>query len=298
MNEDISVTPNEVTTFLASIRDEDLPAAVSCQVKTIKDLSKEIDLSIELANRAQKTAANAETLTKEMGFWGGRRDAINALQNAGLDLSKAVCSNTEALKLAFEALTKLSNATKYLFALGVSSLAVNRMVVSELELQLKGASAEQLDGMARKEVLNVIRQLKAQEDILIKQDKLATKVRFLDDQLQIQVAKDVRHDEVLHLGDERDKQQDELLRSRTEKDLQHDEELRKLETKLGELEAALISLQETQKTLKAYMNQNSELINKTVASIEQLSGGKAWIPLGLSLVALIGTAILFVLRFQ
>ena len=54
----------------------------------------------------------------------------------------------------------------YLFGLGVSNLAMNRSVVRGVEMRLKGASEEELDELARQEILGVVRQLKAQEDIM------------------------------------------------------------------------------------------------------------------------------------
>lgn len=282
---------------LESIKIEELPRIIHEQVTSIVDLDGKIRTAIKKAESAKNSAYTAKEQTNDMSFWGGRRDAINALQNAGFKLSEAVCSNTEALELAFKSLQKLAEATKYLFVLGVSNIAMNRMVVRELELKLKGASAEKLSDLARQEVLNVVIQLKAQEDILVKQDKLGKKVRVHDDQLQIQVAADVRHAELLRLGDERDKQQDEWLQSQSEKDLQHDEDIRKLESKYKEIEVAFIALKDEQRDLHERLQQTSERAAEMRATIERLSGSRKWIPLGLSLAALIGTTILFILRF-
>lgn len=307
MNDESSVAPHEPATILATIRDEDLPAVVSEQVKVIEDLHKEIEKSLQLAEDAKKSASDAEIKTKAMGFLGGRRDAIIALQNSGFDLSAAVCSNTKALDMAFKALTKLSNATKYLFTLGVSSLALNRMVVRELELKLRGASADQLKDKAREEVLNVIRQLKAQEDILIKQERLATKVRGHDDQLHSQIEKDAKHDELLERQSEKDIQHDELLKRQFEKDQQLDEKLLTILAKYTELETAVASLLDAQKALKERIDNNSNLIEKQEFAIKQLNNNIAnsarrfniegRISLAFAIAALIGTVTLFALRF-
>ena len=50
---------------------------------------------------------------------------------------------------------------------------MNRCVVAELEMRLNQASEEEIDEMAREELKNVIRQLKAQEDIAKKQMDLS-----------------------------------------------------------------------------------------------------------------------------
>jgi hypothetical protein len=307
MNDESSVAPHEPATILATIRDEDLPAVVSEQVTVIENLHKEIEKSIKLAEEAKKTAEDAGFKTNAMGFMGGRRDAIIALQKSGIDLSEAVCSNTEALDKAFQALTKLSNATKYLFALGVSSLALNRRVVRELELKLRGASADQLKDKAREEVLNVIRQLKAQEDILIKQEKLAAKVRTHDDQLHSQSEKDAQHDELLERQAEKDIQHDELLQRQFEKDQQLDEKLLTIAEKYKELETAFASLLDAQKALQTGSDHNSQLIEKQESAIKQLNAVTAnsarrfniegRISLAFAIAALIGTVTLFALCF-
>lgn len=82
----------------------------------------------------------------------------------------------EAQKVSFEYQTELTKITKFLLGIGVSNLAMNRIVVRELELKLKSASEEKISDLAKQELKDIIKQLKDKEDMENKQAKLTDKV--------------------------------------------------------------------------------------------------------------------------
>ena len=287
------------------INADKLPVIIGSQVEELNKLNEKVNTALEKARKAQDSANTAKNKTISfLGF--GKTDAIEALQSSGYDLSEALISSAEAHKIGFEFQTKLAEITKYLFALGVSSLAQNRMVVRELELKLKGASASQLSELARKEVLNVVMQLKAQEDILCKQERLTIKVKSIDNQLQSQVEKDEQHDELLRLQVEKDEQHDEQLQRHTEIDRQHEVTLRVLIDKCSALENAIHLLQDTQKILQESDRLNSTIIEKQEVLIKQLEGDianyvrlfdkKLVILTAIAIIALLGTVLLYALK--
>lgn len=108
---------------------------------------------------------------------------MEAMQNSQMSLSEATLKNTEALEKTFEYQQALTNITKFLFGLGVSNIAVNRTIVRELELRLEHASEEEIDDMARQELLNVVHDLKAQEDITKKQTDFSLRLKNVNDEL-------------------------------------------------------------------------------------------------------------------
>ena len=57
---------------------------------------------------------------------------------------------------------------KFLLGLGVTNLATNRAVVKQLKDRLASAQDGSIDEYEEKEILSVLRQLKAQEDMLEK----------------------------------------------------------------------------------------------------------------------------------
>ncbi len=325
----------DVETTEVLINADKLPVIIGSQVEELNKLNEKVNTALEKARKAQSSANTAKN--KTINFLGyGKTAAIEALQSSGYDLSEALISSAEAHKIGFEFQTKLAEITKYLFALGVTSLAQNRMVVRELELKLKGASASQLSELARKEVLNVVMQLKAQEDILCKQERLTIKVKSIDNQLQSQVEKDEQHDELLRLQAENDKQHDEqmqrhaeidrqhneMLRLQTEKDKQHDEQLaRRAEIDLQHdeamsilverclaLERTISSMLDTQKTNQENIRLNSISIERQEASIKQLVdevtnsvmllNRKFVISLAIAVSSLLGIVVLCVLKFS
>jgi hypothetical protein len=156
------------------VKQADLPVIIAKQYDKLKELEDNVERAYTLAQSASDSADNA--YYKSAGF-GHKKAAIESLQDAVKDLGSAQISAAEAQKISFEYQTKLAEITKYLFGLGASSIAMNRSVVRELELKLKGASAEEISDLAKQELVNVVTQLKAQEDIMLKQDKIMKEVK-------------------------------------------------------------------------------------------------------------------------
>ena len=154
---------------LEDIGPEDIPNVIGKSFDLIKALESQIKQASSSAESAKDKASSA--WDEDAGFF-NRKNAIEALQSSGRDTTTALVDGIEAQKLSFQLHGQLAEVTKYLFALGVGSIALNRSVVRELEAKLSGASQEELSTLARTEVISVIRQLKAQEDIMSKQEKM------------------------------------------------------------------------------------------------------------------------------
>ncbi|RIU93444.1 hypothetical protein [Oceanobacillus picturae] len=180
------------------VSEENLPVLLSEQVTKLDQLDNSIKKAIEAAEFANKSARTAKD--QSAGF-GKKKVAIEQLQSASHDLAKAVQSGTMAQKVSFEFQTKLAEISKYLFGLGVSNIASNRFVVRELELKLKGASEKELSELAQQEIVTVVKQLKEQEDLLIKLENLSKNIgeqdRILQRQSQINQDVDRRFDELV-----------------------------------------------------------------------------------------------------
>ncbi len=160
---------------------EELPSVLSTQFDKLDILETNVQKAVNMALEAKEKAENAHVKIGLFDY--SKKEAINLLQSASQGLAEGLMTATEAQKVSFEYQTKLTEITKFLFGLGVSNIAMNRSVVRELELKLKGASEEEISDLARQELKNVIMQLKAQEDIMNKQAKLTDKVKKHQDQL-------------------------------------------------------------------------------------------------------------------
>jgi hypothetical protein len=156
------------------VKESDIPSIITSQFSELKALQESVTHAINKAQQAKKSADRAKR--KSAGLF-QKKEAIESLQSATMDLAESQISATEAQKVSFTYQEKLGEIAKYLFGLGVANLAANRSVVRELELQLKGASEEELSDLARQEIINVVKQLKAQEDMMKKQADLALKVK-------------------------------------------------------------------------------------------------------------------------
>ena len=150
-----------------------LPELIHGQIGQLNELNASVKKALASAEQAEKKAkAASERSAGRALFQDKKREAIEELQTAGIELASAIQSSAQAQKISFDFQTRLADISKYLFKLGVSNIASNRMVVRELEKRLSGASAEELSDLARQEVLSVIQQLKEQEDILRKQTQM------------------------------------------------------------------------------------------------------------------------------
>ena len=154
-----------------NITDKDLPQVITEAFNNISKLDKKIRDSVNKAKDAKDKAF--ETSKKDAGWsLGGKakKDAIEALQDAVVTQADALSDSTDAHKELFENQKEMAKSVRYLFGLGVMNIASHRSIVRQLELQLRNASEEELSELARREIENVILQLRAQEDMQKKID--------------------------------------------------------------------------------------------------------------------------------
>ena len=238
---------NEVEVVV--VNETDIPSIVTSQFSNLQELSNKYEHALIKAKSAKESAELAHG--KSAGFF-KKKEAIEALQDAQLDTADALISMTDVQKLTLEYQEKITQITQYLFGLGVSNIAANRSVVRQLELKLKGASKEELSELARQELLTVVKQLKAQEDIMEKQSKLSSKVQDHDKRIKeqekkgfdlgdrIDVAEDsikkneTKHSEHEARQDQKLKKHDEILAKHERKDAEHDDLLDKGQKKDAE----------------------------------------------------------------
>ena len=197
-----------------TIKQEDLPVVLSSQFDKLTVLETNVQKAVKSAVKAKEKAQDAQV---KMGIFNySKKEAINLLQSASEGLAEGLMTAAEAQKVSFEYQTKLTDITMFLFGLGVINIAMNRSVVRELELKLKGASEEEISDLAKQELRNVILQLKAQEDIMIKQEELKGKVKNHHYQLE---SINTQLDNIEKLEEE----QDTLIFSHSKKLLKYEE---------------------------------------------------------------------------
>ena len=216
-----------------NVNQSELPKIITNQWSSIERLDRKVKQSMQKANDAKDLADRA--WNQSAGF-GHKKEAIESLQTASVALAESQVQTVEAQKLSFEYQKQLSEITKYLFALGVSNIAANRTVVRELQLRLKDASESEISELAKREIFSVISQLKAQEDIMEKQEKMSKLLHEHDNNFDVQTQKTIqqgvlinnaekqinKHEKLIAEGIEKDKEQDKIISEQADKDLEHD----------------------------------------------------------------------------
>lgn len=145
-------------------------------------------LAEQAKDRAQKAKSAADEASKKSAGFGKKKKAIEALQAAQKEQSLATETNTQAITKIAMLQERIIEATKALFALGISNVAANRSVYRQLELKMKGASEQELSDFARNEVLAVMQQLNEQQDMMARHNKLSEKVHEQNDLLKNQAS--------------------------------------------------------------------------------------------------------------
>jgi hypothetical protein len=227
-----------------SISEEELPDVISEQFKAIIEIDKRIQEATDNCSVA-KEIADKMILAKALN----QKDAINSTQDAVKSLAESQTALTEAQRMLFENQQKMANGMRYLLVLGASSIAMNRVVIAELEAKLKRATKEQLSEKAREELIGVIRLLREQESAFSKQDRMSEQIKNHGKEIKriqsvdaLQDEKDRRHDtliaenaskneeqdEQIAAGAKKDKEQDREIQRQRKVDKMHDEQLRKI----------------------------------------------------------------------
>ncbi|MEH7653482.1 hypothetical protein, partial [Bacillus safensis] len=154
MEESSDQGQNDIFKRSYKVEEADLPEIISTQVKKLN----EVDINVKKAMYAAREAEDsAEKASKLSAGFGQKKKAIEELQKVNVSLAKATQSGVQAQKTSFEFQKKLAEISKYLFSLGVSNIAHNRMVLRELEMRLQNASEEEISELAQQELMQVIK---------------------------------------------------------------------------------------------------------------------------------------------
>lgn len=274
---------------MTEVSEGQVPSIIQSQFRELKALEKRVNIAIQKAADAQDSANRAKE--KPAGLF-QKKEAIESLQTATVDLADAQVSAAEAQKITFEYQEKLGEITKYLFGLGVANIAVNRTVVREIEMRLNGASKEELSDLSKQEMLNVVTQLKAQEDIMKKQSDLTKQVKEHEGQIKIQEEKYTRFEKKFAVHEQKDQEQDILIASQIandeaqdnailtqkQKDQEHDLLLaeqasndKKHEHLLERQADKIREYEKTINSLKREIGENEEIIDRQINITEGLS---------------------------
>ena len=179
-----------------SISVDNLPAALAAHFEQLTILEKKIQAA---DTRAQNARALADSAKKKSAGFFGRRKAIESLQDSNISLAQAQAGVMDAMKVSFAYHRKISEIINQMLLLCVSNLAGTRTLLSQLQDELKKVERGDYSEETKAEMARIIRELKAQEDMMSKQAKQSAMLQehtiHMQEQDEHLQQHDVRHAE-------------------------------------------------------------------------------------------------------
>lgn len=161
-----------------------LDPKVLSEIATISSSDEKVKNALEAAKKAMDSADAASKKSACWSFTGkDKKEAIEALQKSGIELAIGIQNVADAQKVMFDNLKIIAKATNSLFGLGVSNIACTRAVIDIITTSLKDASKQKLSERARESLMSVVQQLKAQEDLFNKVEKLSNRCKLLEEEI-------------------------------------------------------------------------------------------------------------------
>ena len=199
-----------------------IPALVEEQYGKLAKLDKQVGKAIKKAKSAEEAAEKAGNCKKGLFQ---KKAALQTISGAVEALSEANMNNAQGLSEAFKFMQSLAEINQGLFGLAAMSTAANNTVLQQLELKLKGASAEKLSALARSELNRTISILKNQGNVLAEQDKQKKRLEAMQLRLNALSNEGEQHDVRLDAGEKKDAEHDDRLNAGEQKDAEHDRRL-------------------------------------------------------------------------
>lgn len=163
----------------------DITPNVLAEMDNISRSAENVDKALKAAKKAKESADAASKRSAGWSITGkDKKEAIEALQKSGIELAAGIQDIADAQKTMFDNLLKITDATKYLFGLGIANIASTRAVIGQITSGLQDASKRNISQRAKDSLLDVVRQLKAQEDLFLKLEKLANRCKGLEKEVQ------------------------------------------------------------------------------------------------------------------
>lgn len=161
---------------------DDIESKVNELANYIKDKDEYAEAIVKAERKAKVALRTSQDASREKtGFFS--TDAVRHLQQACIDMSKALISLTESQKKAFENQKKLVTIVNYLFSISIHNMASYRKVINDLSGKITMLSDSPEDERVKKELKEIIQQLKSHEDILKKLEIHDNKLKELEERI-------------------------------------------------------------------------------------------------------------------
>lgn len=165
---------------ILNIPESEVPAVINEKFGQLAEIKNEVQYLQSSSIEIKTNAVVAKN--KKVGLF-NKKNVIKDLQTLTVDISNNQVANAEITNKILIYQQKTTEIMKFLLGLGVTNLATNRAVVKQLKDRLASAQGGSIDEYEEKEILSVLRQLKAQEDILEKQERMGERFNELNDKI-------------------------------------------------------------------------------------------------------------------
>lgn len=252
----------KIGTYDMTLQDSDYPEIIQKQFDELSELETQVNKASDKAHSAQKSAEKANRSSAKVGH---HKETIEALQEATVELADSQMSTSKALAISFEYQKKLADVSKYLMGLGMSSIVANRRIIEELELRLSGASGHKISELAKQEMMNLISQLKASQDIFEKTEKTQAKVEEIDEK---QRRAEQETEENRKSQKKTEEKQDKAIE-------EHNDSLRQISGKVQNHTRQIKELQKSSREYKKSINDINISITTISKKVKNLEGEKS-----------------------
>ena len=257
---------------IKKIDEEKLPQIIADQFKEVDAIKNQIQTARKKAEEAKEKSENLRKVGK---FGGGKKQAIEDLQDSARLMAEAQEQTTIAQGLFFDYQEKLAKATKWLFGVCVNNAANTQTVIRQLEIYMEGGSADDLDELKQSEINAVIDQMLQQESLQRKQEKMWDQIDSMDLELAEKTEKDREQDveiarqaamdaelgKRIDAGEEKDKSQDEEIARQAAKDEELAKQISQLMESNLEKESQIREMQAICEKLSKNVSDNALVVN-------------------------------------
>jgi hypothetical protein len=283
-NEKDSIIPENSEADMTEIDESVIPQIVTEKINKVAEIDFKITELERDADYAKKKAEDAKQ--QKVNFLGGGKDAIMSLQDSAVETNNVVFEIANVQKLTLELLQQQESNIKDILMLGVSNLANNRCVIKELENKLTGANEGELSEMRQQEIFDLIKELKAQQDFMEKQQRMSGTLKEHDESISTLEDNDIKLSKILESKNEIDERQDKDLKQQAEIDKRHDTELETRAEIDKRHDDALLKLAEADTVHRERIDELEKYITSLKSKIKLLYAITA-VGLGMGLIAVI-----------
>ena len=217
---------------------EEIPGAVIACIDSLSTINKKVQDAANAAENAKQDANLAAAV--KPGFF-NKGKVIEGLQDAMKGMSAAQIEQSAAMQALLKYQQQIATTMKFLVQLGTGSMAATRIVYKQMQMQMRGASVQELDEMAKQELKNTLRQLKNQLDMMEQQERTQNAVKKNQDSIRDINALDQAQETELARQRNKDDEHDSRLDAQEKMIIRLEAEIRRLKKgKEDVLEAAKI----------------------------------------------------------